>query len=130
MIIIYFPKTLGGVSFEKAGKLYEGRKPIFFDKTGFLPSNSPLSQKNDQRGSPFGIPEVKLFVIDCFSLFLSIFTNSKFPLNSAFRILNLKSFHHKPIPQLRFFQLELGSFLFVLLGFCLFPYKKSCGKCG
>ena len=59
MIMIYFPKTLGGVSFEKAGKLYEGRKPIFFDKTGFLPSNSPLSQKNDQRGFPFGNPEVK-----------------------------------------------------------------------
>ena len=44
-----FPKILGGISFSKAGKLYEGRKPIFFDKTGFLPSYSPLSQKNDQR---------------------------------------------------------------------------------
>ena len=27
MIIIYFPKTLGEVSFEKAGKLFGGRKP-------------------------------------------------------------------------------------------------------
>jgi len=42
---------LGGDSFDKAGKLYEGRKPIFFDKTGFLPSNSPLSQNNDQRAN-------------------------------------------------------------------------------
>ena len=57
-----FPKILGGISFSKAGKLYEGRKPIFFDKTGFLPSCSPLSQKNDQRacrpldsGSEFGL---------------------------------------------------------------------------
>ena len=57
-----FPKILGGISFSKAGKLYEGRKPIFFDKTGFLPSYSPLSQKNDQRacrpldsGSEFGL---------------------------------------------------------------------------
>ena len=35
---------------------YEGRKPIFFDKTGFLPSYSPLSQKNDQRGDPLESP--------------------------------------------------------------------------
>ena len=27
MIIIYFPKTLGGVSFEKAGKSIRGGKP-------------------------------------------------------------------------------------------------------
>jgi len=96
MIIIYFPKTLGRVSFEKAGKLYEGRKPIFFDKTGFLPSNSPLSQKNDQRGSPFGIPEVKLFVIDCFSLFfinLYKYQPSLLILNSEFLIRN----HHSII---------------------------------
>jgi len=26
MIIIYFPKTLGGVSFEKAGKLFGGKE--------------------------------------------------------------------------------------------------------
>jgi len=27
MIITVFPNTLGGVSFEKAGKLFGGRKP-------------------------------------------------------------------------------------------------------
>ena len=28
-----FPSILGGISFEKAGKLYGRGKPIFFDKT-------------------------------------------------------------------------------------------------
>jgi hypothetical protein len=27
---------LGGDSFDKADKLYEGKKPVFFDKTGKL----------------------------------------------------------------------------------------------
>ena len=80
LIITVFPNTLGGVSFEKLVNYFEGRKPIFFDKTVFLPSNSPLSQKNDQRGSPFGNPEVKLFVIDCF--FYQSLQMPTFPLNS------------------------------------------------
>ena len=63
MIITVFPKTLGGVSFEKAGKFYEGWKPIFFDKTGFHPSCSPLSQNNDQRGFPFGNPKTYVFFL-------------------------------------------------------------------
>ena len=29
MIITHFPNTLGGVSFEKAGKLFRGGKPTF-----------------------------------------------------------------------------------------------------
>ena len=33
----------------KAGKLCGERKPIFFDKTGFLSPHLSLSQKNDQR---------------------------------------------------------------------------------
>ena len=33
----------------KAGKLFGGGKPIFFDKTGFPPPSPLLSQKNDQR---------------------------------------------------------------------------------
>jgi len=58
MIITFFPKTLGGVSFEKAGKLYEGEETIFFDKTVSSPSYSHSFQKNDQRGRPFGIPKL------------------------------------------------------------------------
>ena len=63
MIIIYFPKTLGGVSFEKAGKLCGERKPIFFDKTVFLSPHLSLSQKNDQRGFPFGNPKTYVFFL-------------------------------------------------------------------
>ena len=62
-----FPKTLGGVGFEKSGKFYEGWKPIFFDKTGFHPSCSPLSQNNDQRGIPFGNPKTIFFFRDSYT---------------------------------------------------------------
>jgi len=47
---------LGGVSFDKAGKLYEGEGTIFFDKMVPSPSYSLSFQKNDQRGFPFGNP--------------------------------------------------------------------------
>jgi len=33
--MVFFPKTLGGGSFEKLVK-HEGKEPIFFDKTGKL----------------------------------------------------------------------------------------------
>ena len=33
--MVFFPKTLGGVSFEKLVN-HEGKEPIFFDKTGKL----------------------------------------------------------------------------------------------
>ena len=56
MIIIHFPKTLGGVSFEKAGKLYEGEGTIFFDKMVPSPSYSLTFQKNDQRECPLETP--------------------------------------------------------------------------
>ena len=59
---MHFPKTLGGVSFEKAGKLYGERKPIFFDKTVFLSPHLSLSQKNDQRGFPFGNPQSYILI--------------------------------------------------------------------
>jgi len=61
MIITVFPNTLGGVSFEKAGKLYEGEETIFFDKTVSSPSYSHSFQKNDQRGLPFGIPKLMFY---------------------------------------------------------------------
>ena len=35
--MVFFPKTLGGVSFEKLVK-HEGKEPIFFDKTGSFPN--------------------------------------------------------------------------------------------
>jgi len=58
-----FPNTLGGVSFEKAGKLYEGKETIFFDKTVSSPSYSHSFQKNDQRGFPFGNPKLMFFFL-------------------------------------------------------------------
>ena len=69
MIITVFPNTLGGDSFEKAGKLFGGRKTELFRCVVFPSPKPPTFPGNDQRGSPFGIPKVKLFVIDCFSLF-------------------------------------------------------------
>ena len=44
MIVIYFPKTLGEVSFEKAGKLFRGGKPTQSPKAvGFPPLKPHLS---------------------------------------------------------------------------------------
>ena len=39
MIIIYFPKTLGGVSFEKAGKSIRGGKPTQSPKAELTPES-------------------------------------------------------------------------------------------
>ena len=127
MIIIYFPKTLGGVSFEKLVNFMRGENPFFSIKRVFSPQ-TPLFPKRTTKGeAPLESPRLSYLSLIVFLWFLSIFTNTKFP----FLIPNSKSpFHHKLIPLLRLFQLELGSFLFVLLGFCLFPHMKSCGKCG
>ena len=44
MIITHFPNTLGGVSFEKAGKLFRGGKPTQSPKAvGFPPLKPHLS---------------------------------------------------------------------------------------
>ena len=65
MIIIHFPKTLGGVSFEKAGKLCGERKPIFFDKTQIAASlaicliHTSLFPKRTTKGdSPLETPKL------------------------------------------------------------------------
>ena len=62
MIIIYFPNTLGGVSFEKAAKLYEGEGTIFFDKTQIAASLAiclilPLLPKERPKGTPLWKPQ-------------------------------------------------------------------------
>ena len=57
MIIIFFPKTLGGVSFEKAGKLYEGEETIFSIKRFPLPHTPTPSKRTTKGDSPFGIPK-------------------------------------------------------------------------
>ena len=69
LFIILFPKTLGGGSFEKAGKLYEGEGTIFFDKMVPSPSYSLSFQKNDQRGIPLWKPQAYF----CFLLLMFIF---------------------------------------------------------
>ena len=71
MIIIYFPKTLGGVSFEKAGKLYEGKETIFFDKTQIAASLAiclilPLLPKERPKGTPLWNPQIYIFVLDSY----------------------------------------------------------------
>ena len=88
MIIIYFPKTLGGVSFEKAGKLFGGRKTLdkkitsynFFIYKNFqrkflfcfnqpsladiiVKPKPPTFPGNDQRGFPFGNPKTYVFFL-------------------------------------------------------------------
>ena len=90
MIIIYFPNTLGGVSFEKAGKLFGGRKTELFRCVVFPSPKPPTFPGNDQRGFPFGNPNL------CFSLvFINLYKYqpSLLILNSEFLIRN----HHSII---------------------------------
>ena len=56
-----FPKTLGGVSFEKAGKLFGGRKTKLFRCVVFPSPKPPTFPCNDQRGIPFGNPKTCFF---------------------------------------------------------------------
>ena len=63
MMIIYFPKTLGGVSFEKAGKLFGGRKTELFRCVVFPSPKPPTFPGNDQRGFPFGNPKLMFFFL-------------------------------------------------------------------
>ena len=63
MIIIYFPNTLGGVSFEKAGKLFGGRKTELFRCVVFPSPKPPTFPGNDQRGFPFGNPKTYVFFL-------------------------------------------------------------------
>ena len=67
MIMIYFPKTLGGVSFEKAGKLFGGKETIFFDKTQIAASLAiclilPLFPKERPKGTPLWKPQTYVFL--------------------------------------------------------------------
>ena len=82
MIIVYFPKTLGGVSFEKAGKLFGGRKTELFRCVVFPSPKPPTFPGNDQRGFPFGNPKLMFFFYFLFLLlviisfgYLAIYTN-------------------------------------------------------
>ena len=61
MIITVFPNTLGGVSFEKAGKLFGGRKTELFRCVVFPSPKPPTFPGNDQRGIPFGNPKLMFF---------------------------------------------------------------------
>ncbi len=63
MIIIYFPKTLGEVSFEKAGKLFGGRKTELFRCVVFPSPKPPTFPGNDPRGFPFGNPKLMFFFL-------------------------------------------------------------------
>ena len=56
-----FPKTLGGVSFEKSGKLFGGRKTKLFRCVVFPSPKPPTFPCNDQRGFPFGNPKTCFF---------------------------------------------------------------------
>jgi hypothetical protein len=51
LFIGFFPNSLGGISFEKAAKLYEGRKPFFSMKRVFSP-RAPLFPKKTTKGLP------------------------------------------------------------------------------
>ena len=53
---------MGGVSFEKAGKLFGGRKTELFRCVVFPSPKPPTFPGNDQRGNPFGIPQTYVFL--------------------------------------------------------------------
>ena len=64
---MYFPQTLGGVCFDKSGKLFGGRKTELFRCVANCCESRNLSQTptfpgNDQRGSPFGNPKIVFFL--------------------------------------------------------------------
>ena len=63
MIITHFPNTLGGVSFDKAGKLFGGRKTELFRCVVFPSPKPPTFPGNDQRGCPFGNPKLMFFFL-------------------------------------------------------------------
>jgi len=62
-----FPKTLGGVSFEKSGKLFGGRKTKLFRCVVFPSPKPPTFPCNDQRGFPFGNPKTCFFFRDSYT---------------------------------------------------------------
>ena len=80
MIITHFPKTLGGISFEKLVNYFGGRKTELFRCVVFPSPNPPTFPGNDQRGFPFGNPKLMFFflflllVVISFS-YLAIYTN-------------------------------------------------------
>jgi len=55
----------GGVSFEKAGKLFGGRKTELFRCVVFPSPKPPTFPGNDQRGFPFGNPKLMVFFLLC-----------------------------------------------------------------
>ena len=63
MIIKDFPKTLGGVSFDKADKLFGGRKTELFRCVVFPSPKPPTFPGNDQRGFPVGNPKLMFFLL-------------------------------------------------------------------
>jgi len=73
MIITVFPNTLGGVSFEKAGKLFGGRKTELFRCVVFPSPKPPTFPGNDQRGFPFGNPKLMFYFRFLFFLLVLIF---------------------------------------------------------
>ena len=89
MIIIYFPKTLGGVSFEKAGKLFGGRKTELFRCVVFPSPKPPTFPGNDQRGFPFGNPKTYVFFLFfIFVTFQQFFKNVKIAIFDNMAILD------------------------------------------
>ena len=54
---------MGGVSFEKAGKLFGGRKTELFRCVVFPSPKPPTFPGNDQRGFPFGNPKLMFFFL-------------------------------------------------------------------
>ena len=65
MIITHFPKTLGGVSFEKLVNYMRERKPFFSIKRFPLPHTPTPSKRTTKGGSPLETPNL------CFSFYFS-----------------------------------------------------------